>query len=138
MCSRVEDGKDERNSPSLMRRNLTKQERITRGSDIKRVFSSSRRYRCDGMRLCIRKNESDVNRLAVSFVRRYGTAVQRNKARRWIREIYRNTKSSILPGNDIAVVLYPGSYSFSMRKQQLYTLLRRAELVKGPLWSEHG
>ena len=90
------------------------------------------------MRLCIRKNESGVNRIAVSCVRKYGTAVQRNKARRWIREIYRNTKSSILPGHDIAVVLYPGSYTFSMRKRQLYALLRRAGVVKAPLWSEHG
>ncbi len=75
------------------------------------------------------KNDLTFNRFAVALVRKYGNAVERNRSKRYLREIYRNLKESIVPGIDIVIVLYPGNFSFSDRKNQFFSLLKRGELV---------
>ena len=121
-----------------MRRSLTKQERLSRRSDIKRVFSSSRRHVCGGMKLLERENGLGRNRIAVSFVRGFGTAVERNTAKRRVREIYRNSKHSFVQGYDMIFILYPGAFSFLSRKQQMQSLLNRAGLLRDTNWSNNG
>ncbi|MBB6482336.1 ribonuclease P protein component [Spirochaeta isovalerica] len=70
------------------------------------------------------------NRFAVALVRKYGNSVERNKAKRVLREIYRESKDSLISGYDIIVVLYPGNLTFIERKKQFYSLMKRGDLVK--------
>jgi ribonuclease P protein component len=78
------------------------------------------------MRIHVVPNELSVNRTVFVPVRSYPGAVARNRARRVIRECWRLGKSSLIPGHDLAVVLYPGFDSFEERKSQLERLLRQA------------
>jgi ribonuclease P protein component len=61
--------------------------------------------------------------------RRFANAVERNRARRLVREAYRLRKPDMTSSVDMAFVLYPGEYGFAERRKQVDTLLRRAELV---------
>ncbi len=113
-----------------MRKNLTKKERIGKRSDLKYIFASGKRISCKGAKILYVKNDLAFNRFAVALVRKYGNAVERNRSKRFMREIYRDCKYSIIPGVDIVVVLYPGDFSFSDRKNQFFSLLKRGELVQ--------
>ena len=112
-----------------MRKSLTKLERLKRKSDFDRVFNSGRRVKGAGSRLVFIDNGLDYSRFAVSPVRKYGTAVERNRAKRICKEAFRTTKERILPGFDIIMVAYPGTDSFSERNEQLTRLITRASLL---------
>jgi len=113
-----------------MRKNLTKKERLGKRSDLKYIFASGKKISCKGAKLIYVKNDLTFNRFAVALVRKYGNAVERNRSKRYLREIYRDKKDIIVPGVDIVLVLYPGDFSFSDRKNQFFSLLKRGELVK--------
>lgn len=113
-----------------MRRNLTKRERLGKRSDLKHIFASGKKITCKGAKLIYVKNDLAFNRFAVAVVRKYGNAVERNKSKRYLREIYRNNKDKVIPGLDMVLIIYPGDFSFSDRKNQFFSLLKRGELVK--------
>lgn len=121
-----EEEKEEKNFQLLMRKSLTKDERLRSQSDISRVFKSSSGVSCSGAKLVYRKNDLGWNRIAVTLVRKYGNSVQRNKSKRILREIYRSYKNDLKPGFDIVIVLYPGDYNYSIRMSQVKYLLGKA------------
>jgi ribonuclease P protein component len=47
-------------------------------------------------------NEREVGRLGIAATRKFGGAVQRNRAKRLIREVFRRNK--IAPGFDVVVI----------------------------------
>lgn len=112
-----------------MRKNLTKNEIISKKSDIERVFSNNNWVSCRGMKLYYRENEYGYSRLFVTLVRKYGIAVERNRQKRYIREIFRTSKESIHMNTDLAFVLYRGTYSFADRKKQAEILFKKAKLA---------
>ncbi len=81
------------------------------------------------MRIHVMPNSLAANRAVFVPVRSYANAVARNKARRIVRECWRIGKARLLPGYDVAVVLYPGVDRFDERKAQLEHLLRQAGLL---------
>ncbi len=84
------------------------------------------------MRVC--RNSLPENRIVFSAVRKFGTAVNRNRARRICSEIWRTLyKPVALRGYDLVVVLQPcREESFEVRKQQMGILLKSAGLVRQP------
>ena len=112
-----------------MKRSLTRKERLKTREEISRVFTSSVRVTCSGAKLVVKKNEYIQNRIAVTLVRKYGNAVARNRAKRVLREIYRNLKFSIKTGYDMVIVLYPGKYTYNQRFEQFVYLLKKADLL---------
>ena len=117
-----------------MRKNLTKEERLKRRSDFDRVFAVGKRKSCSGARLLYMRNERELSRFAVCPVKKYGTSVQRNRAKRICRELYRIMKDRIPSGFDIVLVIFPGTDTYNARKEQFQLLLERARLFhRGPL-----
>jgi ribonuclease P protein component len=123
-----EEEKEERNFQLLMRKSLTRIERLRSQSEISRVFKSSASVSCSGAKMVYRKNELEWNRIAVTLVRKYGNSVQRNRSKRILREIYRSLKNNLKPGYDIIIVLYPGNYDYSIRMSQVKYLFARADI----------
>ena len=111
-----------------MRENLTKGERLKRRSDIGRVFASRRSVSCYGAKLFYRENGGARNRITVTLVRKYGNAVERNRAKRVVREAYRLMKGSLKTGYDLVVVLYPHKDTYHNRAKQLSRLCEKAGL----------
>lgn len=112
-----------------MRRSLTKQERLKKKADISRVFASSNQVSCFGAKLFYRENGLSENRVLVTLVRKYGNAVQRNRARRVMKEAFRSMKENLSVGYDLVVLLYPGGDGFESRRKQLYKLCVKAALL---------
>jgi ribonuclease P protein component len=114
-----------------MRKSLTRSERLKSKADFARVFEKPDvRSGCRGAKLVARNNGLETGRFAVTLVRKYGNAVQRNYARRILKEIYRNTKQDLPTGYDIIVVLYSGDYDYHDREQQFTKLIRRANFAE--------
>lgn len=112
-----------------MRKSLTKREILTRKEDIDNVFAVSSRANCNGAKLLYTENGYGFNRILVTLVRKYGNSVERNRAKRIMKELFRNAKHSIKPGYDMIFVIYPGHTSFKERQTQFETLLSKAGLM---------
>jgi ribonuclease P protein component len=113
-----------------MRRNLTRKERLKGRSSFSRVFTQAAKSDRRELRLYYIENDLDWNRIAVCPVRGFKNAVARNREKRICREAYRQLKSKLRSGYDLAFVLYPGKYSLSDRVRQLEALFERAGLTQ--------
>lgn len=82
------------------------------------------------MRLVYRSNESDISRLLITLRKKFGTAVERNRARRLVKEAYRNHKCGIRSGYDIACVVYRKDMSYAKTAEALISLLKQAGLYE--------
>ncbi|MBI9107150.1 MAG: ribonuclease P protein component [Spirochaetales bacterium] len=114
-----------------MRRNLTKTERLSKVSDIKRTFASGKRVSIPGAKLVFIANELEYSRFMVTLVRKYGNSVQRNRAKRLAREVFRLNKHRLKPGFDIVVVFFPDQDKFDIREDQMLKLFNKARLCSG-------
>jgi ribonuclease P protein component len=113
-----------------MSRSLTREERLRGTAALERIFGSPRKAGCPGAKLFFAENGLSVNRIVISPVRKFGGAVGRNRARRIGKEVYRNMKSGLKPGFDLAFILFPGDYSYGDRISQFSFLLKKAGILR--------
>ena len=106
----------------------TLEERLRSRAEIQRVFRSGRSVRTNGMRLAYLPNDRPQNRIVVVPARGFRTAVERNLCRRHGKEAYRALKADCSVGFDLAIVCFPGEYSFAERRDQLSSLFTKAHL----------
>lgn len=111
-----------------MRTTLTRSERLSRQSDLKTIFASGKKINTAGAKIVYLNNNLSYSRFAITIVRKYGNAVERNRIKRFFRELYRLNKENISTGKDIILVLYPGKYSSRDRQAQFFNLLKQANL----------
>ena len=113
-----------------MRKSLTRRERLRGKAEIRRVFSTGKSAERKGIKLAYVENNLSWNRIVVCPARGFRTAVQRNRDKRVCREAFRSLKDRILPGHDIAFVLYPGEFGYHDRLRQIDSLLDRVGLMR--------
>ena len=117
-----------------MRRSLTKTEIIRKKEEINRIFRQGKAISCRGMRLISLSNNLGFDRIIVIPAKHFGNAVERNKARRRAKEIFRNYEMRISSeepmedeGRDFVLVMYPGKVStFSLLESGFLELLDRS------------
>jgi ribonuclease P protein component len=76
------------------------------------------------------------NRIAFTVARKFGNAVERNRAKRVGREAYRLIRGSLIHGSlksgrDLVLLVYPGRDFLADRMDQMKTLFSRAGLLTG-------
>jgi ribonuclease P protein component len=81
---------------------LQRNERIRRRVEFKRVYEHGARVHGRYATLFILPNGLPVGRLGIAATRKLGGAVERNRAKRLIREVFRHNK--LAPGFDVVVV----------------------------------
>jgi ribonuclease P protein component len=86
-----------------------REEHLKKRNEIREVFGKGKRFGCRGAKLFLLKNGLPRNRICFTFSRGFGTAVQRNRAKRISREAYRNLKPRLQRGYDIILLLYPNA-----------------------------
>src|SRR5262249_35233087 len=84
-------------APALYR----KSERLLRGYQFRRVYDKGRRYNSSLFTLFVLKNSESLTRLGVTVTRKIGNAVERNRCKRILREIFRHHKTMITGNYDL-------------------------------------
>jgi len=105
-------------------------EKLKGRNDIREAFCRKKGVSCTGAKLFILRNELPFNRIAFTFSRKFGNAVERNHSRRLSREVYRLLRNDLKKGYDLVLLVYPGRDIFSVRMEQLRDLFSRAGLLK--------
>jgi ribonuclease P protein component len=83
-------------------------ERLRRKSEFETVFEQGRRSSGRFMTVLLRPNRLESPRLGVVASRKLGGAVQRNRAKRLIRDLFRRHKPDLGPeGQDVVVIPRP-------------------------------
>lgn len=76
---------------------------INKNNDFVRIYTKGRQTGCRTCTAYFRKNGLKVTRLGISTSKKMGNAVARSRARRVIREAYRQNYSDIPKGYDIVI-----------------------------------
>ncbi|MDR0709391.1 MAG: ribonuclease P protein component, partial [Spirochaetaceae bacterium] len=71
-----------------------RKEHLKKGESIRRVFKKGRSVSWSRAKLFVVWNDLPHNRIAFTFARKFGNAVERNRARRLSREAYRLIRNS--------------------------------------------
>lgn len=108
---------------------FSRQMRLSRKSDISKVFKKGSLFRFRGERLFVLSNGMDLNRFLCTFKRGFGKAVQRNRVRRLSKEIYRHHKMLLKQGFDIVLLASKYDYSFYAWEDRILGLFKVANLV---------
>ena len=115
-----------------MKRSLTRKERLSGKKEIDALFARSTRYEGDGVRLLLRPNECEYNRVLITTRRGFSSAVARNRQKRLFREIFRLNKGSMKQGFDLGFILKKEEMSFPELYATFILLLERARLSITP------
>jgi len=106
-----------------------REERLKRREDIGAVFKGGRRAAWEGAKLFALPNGLPRNRIAFVFSRKFGGAVERNRARRVGREAYRRVRRGLKRGFDLVFLVYPGEDTLKRRLEQFAALTGRLRLA---------
>jgi ribonuclease P protein component len=95
---------------------FTKARRVRRRGEFQRVFDLSVRAKGRYLTVLVATNEAGTTRLGIVASRKLGDAVRRNRAKRLLRQIFRQTQSlPVRPGVDVVVIprreLFDAAYS---------------------------
>ncbi len=111
-----------------MKKSLTRNERLSGKRDIDALFENANRYEGRIVRLLVRPNGLERNRILVTARRGFSSAPARNRQKRILREIYRNGKQNLKRGFDLAFILVKEGSGFDEVRDALERLYRRAAL----------
>ena len=111
-----------------MRKSLTRKERMKK-SDISKTFEISESIKISCIRLLFCRNGITWNRVAVVLRKGYGNSVERNRARRVIKEIYREIKNSLPKGYDFIFLLTDKITDYKTANMIMVSLFKQAGLM---------
>ncbi len=106
------------------RHTLSPAERIKDREDFSRTFKAGKRIRTPGFTIVFAPNGLDYSRIGISVGRRFGRAVQRNRAKRIFRELFRLNKDQLPKGLDY--IFMPGPKLRELGWTELQRELRAA------------
>ncbi|MFZ3063568.1 MAG: ribonuclease P protein component [Actinomycetota bacterium] len=112
---------------------LPKEMRLRAPSDFKRVYESGRSVANGFLVLYYRKGGSAQSRIGFSISKRVGSAVERNRTKRRLSEIYRLHQAEIKGPCDLVVICRPkaAQLSYQNLEKVFMELLLRSRIVSG-------
>jgi ribonuclease P protein component len=105
--------------------------RLTRSDDFKRVRRNGKSFAHPLVVLIAQSCEQPKLRVGVAASQTVGKAVQRNRAKRMLREAIRPLLAALSPGWELVLIARPGVLSASLEdtRHALSGLLQRAGLI---------
>jgi ribonuclease P protein component len=87
-----------------MSESLRPHERIRKKSDFVSIYKKGNRFRGKYFNLVYLSNALDHSRMAAVASKKVGNAVKRNKAKRWMRVLYRRKKELLNDTQDLVMI----------------------------------
>jgi ribonuclease P protein component len=103
---------------------------LKKRDEIREVFNRGKCLSGPGVKLFVLKNNLLDNRICFTLARKFGNSVERNRAKRLGREVYRLIRPQIKSGYDLILLVYPPDKDFDGRMQQVKFLFTKARLFK--------
>lgn len=105
--------------------------RLTRSTDFKRVRRTGKSYAHPFVVLVVQTSDAPRVRVGVTAGRSVGGAVQRNRAKRLLREAMRPLLPNLIPGWNLILIARSALPSKSLQeiRQVLTNLLHRAQIM---------
>ena len=91
-------------------------DRIKRRADFVRLQGQGRRRSTKHFVVVWRANELGHNRLGVAVSRKVGKAVQRNRVKRVLREVFRRNRSFFPDSSDVLIIARRGSHELGYQQ----------------------
>jgi ribonuclease P protein component len=106
---------------------------LKKNHEFKRLYTKGKSAASQCAVVYCRRNGRAENRLGVTVSTKIGGAVQRNRVRRRLKEIYRLSESSLSTGYDIVIVArMRGRYvGFHELESSVLSLLRKLKIMDG-------
>lgn len=83
---------------------MTKNHRLRKNEDFQSVFKKGKNFWNRQFTLIIKKNKLSESRIGFTITKKYGTAVERNKLKRRLREIIRNNNYLLIKNHDMILI----------------------------------
>ena len=93
---------------------------LNQNRDFLQLYRRGKKFVSPYVVIYVRKTRRRYNRLGITVGKKVGGAVQRNRARRIIRQAYRETESMFPTGLDLVIVALPSIVGISSTKQRDY------------------
>ena len=122
--SRIDGRRDEGELLSLPRRNahdgsydrrFPRSCRIRRRSEYLRIQTSSRGRKSEHFVVVVAMAAGPVSRLGVTASRKVGSAVERNRIKRRVREFFRSHRHKLQPAQDLVIIARAGAEMLSYK-----------------------
>ncbi|MGE5454428.1 MAG: ribonuclease P protein component [Methylocystaceae bacterium] len=109
---------------------LPQEVRLRKKGEFRKIYEQGRKYYGKYLILFVIKKAAEINRYGIVASKKVGKAVVRNRSRRQIREIVRETRGNMLTGNDIILVIKSSAVGvpFADLQEDYAALCRKARL----------
>ena len=88
----------------MEKQSFGKQERINKKRDYLTVYQQGMRSHSEHFTIIVYKNEMGISRLGITVSKKVGSAVQRNRIKRLVREFFRLNRSRLSTPQDIVII----------------------------------
>ena len=106
---------------------------LTKNHEFRRLYNKGKSAASQCVVVYCRRNRKTENRLGITVSTKIGGAVQRNRVRRRLKEIYRLNEEKLTPGFDVVVVARVRSryVSYSELETSVIYLFKKLNIMPG-------
>lgn len=105
---------------------------LVKNYEFERVFRQKRFYSSRVLTLYVRPRQDQALRLGIAVAKQVKGSVQRNKVKRWLREVYRQSEADLQPGYDLIMFarLRPEETSYQEIARAWTRLVKKAKIAR--------
>ena len=113
---------------------LNKNNRLIKKNDFNNVFKKGRKYKLYGFKIYLTVNENNLKHSRFGFIvskKVFQKAVNRNKIKRRLRWVIRDSLDKIRKGFDVVIIVIPGfkEENFPLIKKNINNLFQKAGIL---------
>ena len=104
---------------------------LKKNHEFRRLYNKGKSAASQYIVVYVRKNNSARNQLGITVSKKIGRAVQRNRVRRRLKEIYRLREADLKPGYDIVIIARSNSrfIKYSELEASVLLLLKKLGIL---------